>query len=139
MIKIGIFLLFSSLKLSISELSREITFINNCDKSIWLDLTAGAASYAAGKSSCYSDSDCIQGSECNTLNSICFWNVPTPSNGNFRIDSGESSFVTFPILDNNIIWSGNIRVCVNGTCNEDETKCNTEGCRVNSTSPVSLV
>jgi hypothetical protein len=120
--------------------SREITLTNYCKDTIWMEFTSGAAPYANGIGSCKSDSDCIQGSVCNTDNSICFWDVPVPSSGTYRLNGGgDSSLISMPVLDYNIIWSGNIRACKNGTCSKSSDECDASGCRVNATSPVTLV
>lgn len=120
--------------------NREFTFTNNCNKDIWLYFTSGAASYANGLSHCTQNSDCIEGSECNKDNGICFWNIPLPSTGIYRLNKdGGNSTVNFPIYANDVVWSGNIRACVDGTCDSTPTECDKSGCRVKGPSPVTLV
>jgi hypothetical protein len=120
--------------------ARSITFSNNCDKDIWIDITPGAAPYAASTSHCSANTDCIEGSYCDMNNGICFWNIPVPSTGNYRLEKQSSgSVVTFPILKNDIVWSGNIVACKDGTCSKSADECDATGCRVNSTSPRTLV
>jgi hypothetical protein len=119
--------------------TRNIELVNHCSKDIWLSFTAGAAPYKSGASHCSSNAECVDGSECNSVNGICFWAVPVPSNGRFGLSKGEESSISFPILQNDVVWSGNIVACKDGTCAKTEEECDSSGCRVNSTSPVSLV
>ncbi len=118
---------------------RSLTLKNKCNDTVWFDVTSGAAPYSMGFSSCHGNSDCIEGSTCNIANNICYWTVPAPSNGNFRVEPGSSNTISFPILENDVVWSGNLRACVNGTCSQSEEECDESGCRVNATSPVTLV
>ena len=122
-----------------AQTMRNIELANHCSKDIWLSFTAGAAPYKSGSSHCSSNTECVDGSECNTVNGICFWTVPVPSNGRFGLSQGEESSIYFPILGNDIVWSGNIVACKDGTCAKTVEDCDSSGCRVNSTSPVSLV
>jgi hypothetical protein len=120
--------------------NREFIFTNNCEKDIWLYFTSGSSPYQNGVTHCSSNTDCIQGSECNRDNGICFWNVPVPSTGVYRLNkNGGTSSVEFPIFQNDIVWSGNIRACVDGTCESSPAECDKSGCRVKGPSPVTLV
>jgi hypothetical protein len=105
-----------------------------------LQLSAGSAPYAQGVSKCSGDGDCIKGSNCNNDNGLCFWDVPVPTTGVYRLDKdGGTSNISFPILSNDVVWSGNIRACVNGTCDSTADVCDKEGCSVKRPSPVTLV
>lgn len=132
----------TSLLFSLIESSnRQFTFTNNCNNDIWLYFTSGSSPYSnSGITHCYSSQDCITGSYCNLDNGICFWDIPVPSTGGYRLNkNGGNSIVKFPILSNDIIWSGNIRACVDGTCDSTPAECDKSGCRVKGPSPVTLV
>ena len=86
------------------------------------------------------DTDCIEGSACNTDNGICFWDVPLPSTGVYRLtNNGGNSTIQFPILNTDVVWSGNIKACVNGTCDASESECDKNGCGIAGPSPVTMV
>ena len=137
-------LLTSSLLLNsfnVEGSNREFTFTNNCDKDLWLYFTSGSAPYSSSSvSHCYSSNDCITGSYCNQDNGLCFWNIPIPSTGSYRLNkNGGNSKIQFPLLSNDLIWSGNIRACLDGTCESTPAECDKSGCRVKGPSPVTLV
>jgi len=96
---------------------------NWCTNTVWFDATSGAAgSCSAG---------CPTGSSCNSANGICYWNIPTPTNGNFRLDpNGGTNALKFPIYSNSVVWSGNLGGCLNGTCNNSPSQCDSTGCGV---------
>jgi hypothetical protein len=125
---------------SVTASSREFFFTNNCNKDLWLYFTSGSAPYANGQTFCHSNTDCITGSECDLNNGLCFWNVPVPSTGVYRLPKdGGNSTIEFPIFVNDIVWSGNIRACIDGTCDSTPAECDKSGCRVKGPSPVTLV
>lgn len=126
--------------LSLNQTStRKIQFVNNCEKDVWVSLTSGAAPYKSG-GHCASDGDCIDGSYCNKDNGICFWNIPLPSTGVYRLGAnGGQSDVSFPILNYDVVWSGNIKACKEGTCEKSSEECDKTGCTVQMPAPVTLV
>jgi hypothetical protein len=68
-------------------------------------------------------------------------NIPKPSTGSFRLQSrGSSSKFTFPSIDNGIdvVWSGNIGACINGTCADTQQQCDSNGCGIIGGSPQTL-
>ncbi|KAI8895004.1 thaumatin [Globomyces pollinis-pini] len=115
---------------------RTMTLTNNCPSKLWFKFISGASQ----PGSCGSDGDCIAGSECNKVAGICFWKLPKPSTGNFHLDPHQKSSVTFPLIDNreNILWSGKVGACLDGTCLESEAKCDKEGCDVPYGSPMTI-
>jgi len=109
---------------------------NQCSNTVWFTMTSGAAPYAPGKTRCATNTDCVQGATCDTGNGICFWTIPTPANGNFRLDAnGGTNSVVFPFTSQNTVWSGNIGGCLNGTCSASENVCDQSGCGTFGGSP----
>lgn len=105
--------------------SRTFTFENYCTETVWFSVTSGAAGNGCPGTAC------LEGSTCDTQNGICYWTVPTPSNGNFRLEpNGGTNSITFPYYNNgqSTVWSGNIGGCLNGTCQGSESSCDTSGC-----------
>jgi len=132
---IFIIILFSLLSLVLSQ-TRTFFLENQCADTVWFTMTSGAAPYAPGKTRCATNSDCAQGATCDTANGICFWTIPTPQNGNFRIDSdGGSNAVIFQFNGGNVVWSGNIGGCLNGTCSASQQVCDKSGCGTFGGSP----
>lgn len=114
---------------------RVVQIVNQCRTDYWMTATAGAAPYnVPGKPKCHSDADCLAGAACLTSNGICFWRVPTPLRGNFRIPAGASNAFVFPYVDNGngVFWSGNIGFCQPGTCGPSSSpaECDARGCGV---------
>ena len=98
---------------------------------MWFSLTAGSAPTIPNKTKCASSNDCILGSVCDVQNGICFWQIPIPTSGKYRVDAGGSTSFTFPFLPNgeSVVWSGNIGICTEGTCdNSNSTICDLQGC-----------
>ncbi len=82
---------------------------------------------------------CPPQSSCDTVNGICFWDVPTPSGGDFRIPAGSTSNVTWAILPaNNIVFSGNLGFCLEGFCGAAPDVCDAGKCTVADGGPVSM-
>jgi len=108
--------------------------INNyCGKNVWFKATSGSAPFSRpGIYNCATNDDCLFGSEChaNRGTPLCFWNVPTPGNVNFRVPAGGHNRLDFPILNNgqDIVWSGNIVACLDGTCSDTPVICDSIGC-----------
>jgi len=117
--------------------ARTFTLQNSCSETIWFLVTSGAAPTSTGSGSCPSVS-CIEGATCNTQNGICYWDIPTPGNGNFRIDPGTSNTLTFPYYNNGqaALWSGNIGACLTGTCSDTNATCDSQGCGVINAAPM---
>lgn len=139
MIFIAFFLFILSSSWAVNDDVRYFSLVNKCDDDIWVAFTPGAAPYSSG-SHCAHDSDCIEGSACNTVNGICFWDVPIPSTGKYRLEkNGGRSQVKFPILKNDVVWSGNVVACFNGTCDDTNDGCDKHGCAPKRPSPVTMV
>ncbi|KAJ3348040.1 hypothetical protein HDU91_006645, partial [Kappamyces sp. JEL0680] len=95
---------------------RGMRIVNNCKVPVSVSMISGSCPYAAGKSQCFSDGDCVQGGSCNLDNHICFWKNPT---GATTFSPGQSKTITFPYYNNGLelIYSGLIHGCVPGkTC-----------------------
>lgn len=89
-----------------------------------------------------------------SANSICYYDNPTPKNGNYRIPAGGNNVVVYPFFDNSAaaVWNGNWGFCEDGkpktpvfsavaywfrmqlgmTCNKNATACDSAGCGVAS-------
>lgn len=118
--------------------TRTFTLINNCADTIWFKATSGAAPTMGGVPHCTTNSHCTIGSACDVSNGICYWVIPTPGNGDFRITpNGGRNSLTFPFLNNNnaFVWSGNLGACLNGTCNDPASYCDAHGCSTPGGSP----
>ncbi|KAJ1553204.1 hypothetical protein HK405_008627, partial [Cladochytrium tenue] len=95
---------------------RVMTFVNNCDISVSLRVTAGSTAYASGKTTCASDADCAAGGACNTVNGICYAIIPTLANGG-TLAAGASTSITYPYYgDNAVVFSGNVIACFGAAC-----------------------
>lgn len=111
--------------------SRTFTFENYCSETVWFYVTPGATGPCS--------QGCIQGTSCDTINGVCYWDTPTPSNGNFRLEpNGGTNSITFPSYNNgqSIIWSGNIGGCMEGTCQSSPSVCDASGCTTLSGCPM---
>lgn len=80
-------------------------------------------------SNCTKSGVCPPESRCDKSNGICYWNVPTPSTGNFRIPKGASSDIVWSILPNSneFVTSGNLRFCLEGSCSGSAEVCDSGG------------
>lgn len=115
--------------------SRTFNLINYCAEPLWFKVTSGAVA----SSSC--GAGCPLGSTCNSANGNCYWDVPAPSTGKFRIDAnGGTNSLTFDFLSNGEgdVWSGNIGACADGTCESDAATCEASGCGISGGSPQNL-
>jgi len=68
------------------------------------------------------------------LTAICFWNIPPPSTGTFRLPAGKSSSLVFSSVKNDadIVWSGNLGFSTAQQLGREfnETQCDTKGCAI---------
>jgi len=107
--------------------ARVITFNNHCAADVWISPVTGAAG----------NCPCPAGTTCNSANNICYFNTPTPSRGNWRVPSGQSSTITFPYYnwndnDRSAFWTGNLAFCMSGTaCSKAASECDASGCAGN--------
>jgi len=129
-----LFVVLCLVGLAVSQKPRSIQINNRCSSDFWMTATAGAAPYRSPDiKKCNSDNDCLAGSSCLMANGICFWTVPKPSRGNFRVPAGSSNSFVFPFVDNGnaIHWSGNLGFCQKGTCGpKSDAECDANGCGV---------
>jgi len=111
------------------QTARSLTFKNSCSRDVWLSGVPGSAGHCSD--------GCETGTSCDTASGLCFWDVPTPNVGNWRVPSGRMSAITFPAWSNSdgAAWSGNVGFCVEGTsCVSKKglvanaTLCDSEGC-----------
>ena len=113
-------------------LDRTMTVTNSANTTLWFNLVSGSAGYNnSNVTRCRSSANCTLGSACNTANGLCFWTIPTPSNGTFRLPPGTSTNLTFPYVDNGsgTLWSGNLGACTASTCSSTVTSvCDSGGC-----------
>lgn len=121
--------------------SREILIVNNCQYDFYFKVTSGSAptirsigvtSPPASLLTCTSNSQCVAGSSCLSPPGLCFWNVNTPSSGNFEVPAGRANSVTFPYYNNNVqtLWSGNFGFCRGASCSSSSSVCSAKGCNV---------
>ncbi|KAH8916046.1 hypothetical protein BT69DRAFT_1340606 [Atractiella rhizophila] len=120
--------------------ARAFNFINSCGRAVYIQPVTGSTGTCA--------QGCPAGSYCNSAAGICFWNTPTPSHGNWKLNPGQQSSINLPfvvsvllspfvfvsnnVLQNNgldITWSGNFAFCEDGSsCSADATTCTNSGC-----------
>jgi len=120
--------------------SRTFNLVNHCTDTVWFTVTSGAVASISG-SACTVDTDCVEGTSCQVNNGICYWTVPTPGRGNFRLEpNGGTNTVTFDFYSNgqSVVWSGNIGGCLNGTCSASASSCDATGCGTTGGSPQTL-
>ncbi|CDW89125.1 UNKNOWN [Stylonychia lemnae] len=120
-------LLFST---TIRAAERKINVRNLCNKPIWFAASGGSARniHSPTDTSCGGDGDCFQGSKCVQTGAIrqCFWQNPTFSDGNYKLDPNQQKQTSIPIYDNGseIIWSG----IMGGRSNCSPSGCETSDC-----------
>ncbi|KAI8801711.1 hypothetical protein BJ742DRAFT_835854 [Cladochytrium replicatum] len=119
--------------------NRRFTLINKCSSKVYFKFESGAAA-KNGNAGCNSNADCINGAYCLKPPNLCFWNIPKPTNGRFSLNAGETSYVTFPYIDNGspIVWSGNVGGCAEGTCPKSASDCDANGCSTAGQGPVTM-
>ncbi len=113
---------------------RTITFINNCNQSIWF----GAVSANVNGNGCRSNADCTYPSLCNSSANAgagyCFYPAPAPANGVYQLSaSGGTNTALMPDYGFPFIWSGNIAgrtVCTSSSCQTADCGGGTGGCPV---------
>ncbi len=102
--------------------SRTLTFINNCESTVWFGISGGAA-----KTGVSSQAECPSNTTYEESAGQCFWNNPLPSGNNYQLNHGQSASVTIPStsLYNDVVWSGGVTgrlycndsgVCQVGAC-----------------------
>eukprot|EP00347_Sterkiella_histriomuscorum_P004062 403361889 len=127
-------LLFSQ---DIKAAQRNLNFKNLCDQPVWVGFSGGSANARNSQStSCGGDGDCPDGTHCVQTGPIrqCFWQNPTPNDGNYRLDPHGQKQAAIPIYgDNNeIIWSGIITGrtgCNSNTCETADCGGGDGGCK----------
>lgn len=106
---------------SISSVVRSFTFVNNTGNTVWY----GFVSSAVNGNACGSNSDCAQGSLCNTSANggagLCFYATPVPTNGSYQLANGATGTALLPDYGLQYVWSGNFAArtgtnCATGTC-----------------------
>ena len=97
--------------IGVAAASRTFEFVNYCNEPVWFGFAGGATSNVSNTGTlCNSDADCYQGTSCIQTGAInqCFFQNPTPANGDFKLETGQSNSVSIPVYTdaNNAIWSG---------------------------------
>ncbi len=88
----------------VSAQSRRITFNNLCSYPVWFGFVSGAVPLA------FCSTGCPNGSHCDPTNNNCYWDAPTPDNGNYKLLPNASNSATLHFINNSqsILWSGAI-------------------------------
>ncbi len=106
---------------------------NLCKEPVWFGFAGGSVrSRGSQDTKCGGDGDCFQGSKCIQTGPInqCFFVNPKPTDGNYKLESGQGKDIQIPIYDNglDIIWSGAVtgrtgcikgQDCVTADCGDD--------------------
>lgn len=130
----------------VANATRTITFENYCPFPVWFGVVSGTLPAKHPATSCTSNAQCPDGTECRT--GKCFWNVPAPNkavptpNKNYELDaytSGAPASNSITLTDYNAqnkstkVWSGGfagrtgcsftggVISCVTGDCGDDGT------------------
>ena len=115
-----------------SALQRNFTLRNMCSEPVWFGFSGGAVNARnSTTANCNSDTDCWEGTHCVAASpsvSFCFAKNPVPSDGNYKLEVGQTNSVVIPIYSQNfdIIWSG---VTTGKTgCDSTGSNCKTADC-----------
>lgn len=96
---------------------RHITFSNQCPYPVHFAFVGGTAKYADNYRGgsvipCNHDADCPVQTRCNTDVNMCFWVMPKPADGNYKLAPGTENKIEFDVYDfgptmaTNVVWSG---------------------------------
>jgi len=115
--------------------SRTLTFTNMCPFPVWIGVNGGRD---GGLGQCNEEMKCPPGQACNTGNNECFWSLPKPMTGNFKLEEGgmdgDQAIFNIPAsqASNNVLFQG---VFYGSIFCESNGDCMSEPCGVNCLSP----
>lgn len=119
---------------TIVPITRTITFVNNCNESVWIGVTSSSAKAVDANGgahtfcekntsavesvisnptySCPTGSSCLYAESASGMHSYsCYWNAPVNPSNNYQLQSGESvvTYIESAWYDKNadVQWSGN--------------------------------
>jgi len=114
-----------SASISLHVPKRSFIFVNYCSYPVWFGITAGSVPNA--------NCPCPTGSSCNTKNNVCYFNNPTPNDGNYQLSAnGGTNTTPLGTNINGVIWSG----AIGGRTDCHGGKCATADCGVDTHSNI---
>jgi hypothetical protein len=109
-----------------SQGNRILTFINQCDQTVWIGSVGGSTGACTGTAPNYT---CPAGQACGTSASPpqCFWVLSTPESGTLELAAGKSTTVSLSAPPQGTTkWSGHVYGSTG--CNASGQSCQTGAC-----------
>src|SRR6185295_13890367 len=103
--------------------NRVLTFKNGCSQTVWIGAVGGFTQ------NCGANNSCPAGQACLAIRQPpgCFWSLPTPASGTFKLATGASTTVTLAAAAQGTTkWSGNVYGSTG--CNGSGQSCQTGPC-----------
>jgi len=114
--------------------SRTLTFINMCPFPVWIGINGGRA----GPLGQCNQEMCPSGQACDTKTNKCFWSLPEPMKGSFKLEEsgmdGDQSIFSIPTSQavSNVLFQGTFYGSLGCKSKDD---CMSEPCGINCMSP----